>query len=231
MMGAFGKFLEVSVPARDVLASLAFYRALGFAELVTGDIRPWHYAVVTDGRIAIGLHGAGFDEPALSFVRPNLARQVPVLEAAGHAFELCRLGAEEFHEAALRSPDGWLIRMMEARTWSPGAAGTAGTAIGACTEVTLACADPGVTGAFFEAAGFLPAADAGTEADALRLEAPGLTLGLRRSAPLPAATLRFRPVDLAATLRALAGRDLAPARAAEGHVLRAPEGTRLVLAA
>jgi catechol 2,3-dioxygenase-like lactoylglutathione lyase family enzyme len=227
MMGAFGRFLEVSVPARDVLASLAFYRGLGFAELLTGDIRPWHYAVVTDGRIAIGLHGAGFDEPALSFVRPNLARQVAALEAAGRDFELRRLGADEFHEAALRTPDGWLIRMMEARTWSPGAAGGAPPLVGTCTEVTLACADPAATGGFFEAAGFLPAAE--PDGDALRLEAPGLTLGLRRAPPQPAATLRFRAGDRARALQALGDRGLAPAHSGEGHVLRAPEGTRLVI--
>lgn len=227
-MGAFGRFLEVSVPSADVLRSLAFYRALGFAELVTGDIRAWHYAVVTDGHIAIGLHGGGFEEPALSFVRPNLARQVPVLEAAGHDFELRRLGAEEFHEASLRTPDGWPIRMMEARTWSPGEAPAGRALVGRCTEVSLACAEPEATRRFFESAGFLTAEDAGD--GVLRLEAPGITLGLRATPPVPAATLRFRATDPAATLAALAALDLAPARSAEGRVLRAPEGTRLVLA-
>lgn len=227
-MGAFGRFLEVSVPAADVLRSLAFYRALGFAELVTGDIRAWHYAVVTDGHVAIGLHGAGFDEPALSFVRPHLARQVPVLEAAGHAFELRRLGDDEFHEAALRSPDGWVIRMMEARTWSPGDAPGEPALVGRCAEVSLGCADVDTTRRFFEAAGFLPGPAA---ADGpVRLEAPGLTLGLRAEAPQAVATLRFATTDPARAVRALAARDLVATRVAGGHLLRAPEGTRLVIA-
>ena len=62
MMGAFGRFLELSVPTADILRSLAFYRELGFAELTTGDIRRHHYAVVTDGVIPIGLHAGGIDE-------------------------------------------------------------------------------------------------------------------------------------------------------------------------
>lgn len=226
-MGAFGRFLEVSVPAASVLGSLAFYRALGFAELVTGDIRSWHYAVVTDGQVAIGLHGGGFDEPALSFVRPHLARQVPVLEAAGHAFELRRLGDDEFHEAALRSPDGWVIRMMEARTWSPGDAPGEPALLGRCTEVSLGCADVDTTRRFFEAAGFLPAAEV---EGPVRLEAPGLVLGLRAEAPHPAATLRFAAPDPGRTLRELAARDFVVTRTPGGHLLRAPEGTRLVIA-
>ena len=228
-MGAFGKFLEFSVPAGDVLRSLAFYRSLGFAELTTGDIRAWHYAVVTDGQIAIGLHGGGIEEPALAFVRPNLARQVSALAAAGHGFEFQRLGADEFNEAALRSPDGHLILMMEARTFSPGDAGQGPKPlIGQCTEVTLACADPAVMRGFFENAGFLAAEE--DETDAPRLHTPGITLGLRESARPGATMLRFEAGDARRVLRMLEEKDLRATRGPEGHVLKAPEGTRLVIA-
>ncbi len=226
-MGAFGKFLEVSVPADDVLRSLAFYRALGFSELTTGDIRTWHYAVVTDGRIAIGLHGGGIEEPALAFVRPNLARQVRALEAAGHDFEFQRLGAEEFNEAALRSPDGHLILMMEARTFSPGDAGQEPQPlIGQCTEVTLTCSDLAVTRNFFEGAGFLPVEEG--ESDIVRLHTPGITLALSESGRSDM-TLRFAVGNAKRMLRALGEKDLRVTRGPEGHVLRAPEGTRLVI--
>lgn len=228
MMGAFGKFLEVSVPTADILGSLSFYRSLGFAELTTGDIRPWHYAVVTDGSIAIGLHSAGIGEPALAFVRPNLARQVSVLAGAGHDFEFRRLGAEEFNEAALRSPDGHLILMMEARTYSPGdVGGGSAPVIGRCTEISLACADVGTTRAFFENAGFLPAVD--DDAEIVRLHTPGITLGLREHPQLPVATLRFSVDDPPRVVRALEERDMRVIRASGDHVLKAPEGTRLVI--
>ena len=227
MMGAFGKFLELSLPAADILRSLGFYRSLGFAELTTGDIRPWHYAVVTDGGIALGLHGESIDEPALAFVRPNLARQVQALESAGHEFEFRRLGADEFNEAALRTPDGHLILMMEARTYSPGAAGDRPDCLlGRCTEVTLPCADVEATRRFFETAGFLASGDEAD--DAVRLHTPGITLGLRATSGT-AATLRFTTADSRAALRLLEAQALRPARTTEGYVIRAPEGTRLIL--
>ncbi len=228
MMGAFGKFLEVCVPTADILRSLEFYRRLGFTELPTGDIRPWHYAVVTDGHIAIGLHAGGFDEPALAFVRPNLARQVRALEEAGHRFELRRLGPDEFHEAALRGPDGHRVLMMEARTFSPGGE-TGGDLplVGRCGEVTLACHDREATRSFFEAAGFLPTEEA--TAEVVRLHTPGILVGLREAPRSTAAILRFTAADTARRRSALAALELRPVSRAEGEVLLAPEGTRLVL--
>jgi len=229
MMGAFGKFLEVSLPAGDVLRSLDFYRAIGFTELTTGDIRRWHYAVVTDGQIALGLHGEGIAEPALSFVRPNLARQVAQLRESGLEFEFSRLGPEEFNEAALRTPDGQLVLMLEARTFSPGTAASAAmTLVGQCTEVSLACADLALSRAFFEGGGFLAEEESGS--DAVRLQAPGISVGLRVGAPRPVATLRFCPADLRDSLRRLEALGINVARGPEGHALTAPEGTRLLLA-
>lgn len=226
MTGAFGRFLEVSVPCADVLRSLSFYRELGFTELVTGDIRRWHYAVVTDGRIAIGLHGDGIAEPALSFVRPNLARQVQQLEAAGHRFEFRRLGADQFHEAALRSPDGQLILLMEARTFSPGADDPHAPLLGSCAEVLLGCADAGASRDFLEGAGFLPLED---RPDGLaRLQTAGLTIALRPRSGATGPVLRFEgqsPAGIRARLEAL-GIDAVPT--AEGSVVTAPEGTRIL---
>lgn len=227
MMGSFGRFLEVSVPAADVLRSLNFYRALGFGELPAGDTRPWHYAVVTDGTLVVGLHGGGLDEPALCFVRPNLARQVRALEAAGLGFETCRLGEDEFHEAALRSPDGLLLLMLEARTFSPGDGIDRGSSlIGRCTEVTLDCADPATSRAFFETAGFL---ESGSDDDTVRLDTPGLRLALRRAARPGGLALRYAEQDGDTLARALAARDFQPVRGPDGRLLRAPEGTRLLL--
>lgn len=224
MMGAFGRFLEVSVPTADILRSLAFYRALGFTELATGDIRSWHYAVVTDGSIALGLHSAGVEEPALAFVRPNLARQVRALEAAGHEFEFQRLGAEQFHEAGLRSPDGQLIVMLEARTFSPGGPDeAAATVIGRCVEVGLGCGDVDTTRSFFEAAGFLPADE--EQAGIIRLDAPGLRLGLR--AGTGTSTLRFAVADLRGAMRRLHELDIRTSRHPEGLRLQTPEGCRI----
>lgn len=114
-----GRFLEVSVAAPDVPASLAFYESLGFVPASTGDARPWPYAVVTDGRLSIGLHAAGVAEPTLTWVRPGVASQVGQLESLGIELEYLRLGPEELHEAAFRDPAGQLVAIVEARTFSP----------------------------------------------------------------------------------------------------------------
>lgn len=227
-MGSFGRFLEISLPARDVLASLNFYRALGFQELAAGDIRPWHYAVVTDGSTIIGLHGGGLEEPAIAFVRPNLARQVRALEAAGQDFEFVRLGPDEFNEAALRTPDGQMILMMEARTFSPGPDGDPATAlIGQCSEVRLSCADRAASQAFFERAGFLVAEDDGS--GITRLLSPGLTLALHAGGRQPLGALQFTVPDTRLSLQRLEESGLRVDRHPEGHLLTAPEGTRLLM--
>jgi hypothetical protein len=228
MMGAFGRFLELSIPVRDIRRSLAFYHALGFVELTAGDIRTWHYAVVTDGTIVLGLHAAAITEPSLAFVRPNLERQVQAMELAGHRFEFRRLGADEFHEAGLRSPDGHMILMLEARTFSPGTdSGSTSSIIGHCTEVSLGCVEPETTRQFFETAGFLPAPTAGSRPDVC-LEAPGIRIGLR--SPSSRQTLRFAPDDMTTALERLAAAGIEPVRAPEGVSIDTPEGLRLLLA-
>ncbi len=53
-----GRFHELSIATADIRASLDFYESLGFWQAPTGDA--WHhpYAVVTDGRVVLGLHAA-----------------------------------------------------------------------------------------------------------------------------------------------------------------------------
>jgi catechol 2,3-dioxygenase-like lactoylglutathione lyase family enzyme len=111
-----GQFLEISVPTEDIQASREFYVHLGFTEIPVNDIREHFYAVVTDGRIAIGLHAGGHEEIALSFVWPDVARQVREFEDAGHEFTFVKLGHEEFNEAELLSPDAHPLRSVS-RMW------------------------------------------------------------------------------------------------------------------
>ena len=65
-----GRFLEISLAANDVAESLAFYEALGFVQAVVGEAWPHPYAVVTDGRISLGLHGLDFESPLPTWVAP-----------------------------------------------------------------------------------------------------------------------------------------------------------------
>ncbi len=227
MMIAFGRFVELSIPTSDVLQSLGFYRSLGFAEGPVGDVRRWHYAVVSDGAITIGLHAAGFEEPTLSFVRPEVARQVRTLETLGQSIEWQRVLDDDFHEAAVRSPDGQLIRMMEARTFSPAEVPDVSMLGAPCGEVTVPCAEPRRTQGWYEAAGFVAGEDAGI----VYLSAPGVRLGIRAGSRQTGAQLRFRPNAPDAIAAELRRRDFEPVRSPSGHEIRAPEGTRLLVEA
>ena len=226
-MSDLGQFLEYSVPAPDLGASLDFYLRLGFCEVPVNDIRPRGYAAVTDGQIVIGLHGRGLDEPALSFVKPDLARHARALVDAGTELEFQRLDNDQFNEVGLRTPDGLLLLLLEAPTFSVADDDHAAPLIGRCTELTLSSATIGDTRAFFELAGFL-----GTEGDdeaCVLLSAPGLSLALRPEIQRSGVTLRFEPAgDWRARLDScgITGR-----RAGHDYLLVAPEGTRLLLVA
>jgi catechol 2,3-dioxygenase-like lactoylglutathione lyase family enzyme len=114
-----GRFLEVSVAALDIPASIAFYESLGFVQAVTGDARDYPYAVVTDGRLYVGLHGAGIEAPTLTWVHPGLSAHAARLEALGIELESSRLGDDTLHEIAFADPSGQRIAVLEARTFSP----------------------------------------------------------------------------------------------------------------
>ncbi|MGI9343987.1 MAG: VOC family protein [Gammaproteobacteria bacterium] len=243
-----GQFLELSIPTGDIAESLEFYRRIGFTEVPVNDIRQHYYAVITDGRIAIGLHGAGFEEPTLAFVWPELAHHVRTLEDAGHEFEFVELGEDTFNEAGLLSPDGHPLRFIEARTFSRGDLGDVDPpVVGRSTEISLRCDEYAPTIAFWEHADFITDEGPDTDleltdvitdaerdsdleqADAMMLRARGVVLGLRTGLPWRVPALRFAPDDVATTLAELERRDLQPRRKAGGRVLTAPEGTPLLI--
>lgn len=216
-----GRFLEVSLPTPDILASLGFYRALGFTEIPVNDIRPHHYAAVTDGRLVLGLHGGGYEEPALTFVLRDLARIVPALAAGGTALAFQQLGDDRFNEAGFHMPDGQLIALVEAPTFSAsGLADADPPALGHIASVILRSPDPDAAGGWLGAHGF----DAGGD-DRWRLGP--LTLELAAGLPVPGPALRLPA--LTANVRArLDAAGITPRRRPLGDVLLAPEGTWVV---
>jgi len=224
----FGRFLEVSIPVDDIRASLAFYAALGFAELVAGDIRRYFYGIVSDGRIALGLHAGGIDEPALSFVRADVADCWPPGAKDGPSTSFARLGVDDFHEIGMRTPDGHLLIVMEAPTFSRASmADGRPPVIGPCVEIGLGCRDIESAERFWTDAGFIAERD--TAEESVELLAPGLRLSLRTDLRPGGMVPRFAPDDLDTALVALE-RCGTPARGhGAGYRVTAPEGTRLEL--
>ena len=232
MTTAFGQFLEFSVPTPNIQESLNFYHKLGFSELPVGDIRDYHYGVITDGRIAIGLHAGGIDEPALSFVKSDVAASVWRVVPDEELLSFSRLGSETFHEIGVHTPDGHLLIMMEARTFSRAHLSELPTPVtGHSVEISLGCRDIDSSAHYWVDAGFTmnrPIFD-DTPDDTIELLTPGLRLGLRTDLPSGRMALRFAPIDLDHALELFDQQNVPVRRAGECHRVTAPEGTHLNL--
>jgi catechol 2,3-dioxygenase-like lactoylglutathione lyase family enzyme len=233
-----GRFLEFSLPTRDIQDSLGFYGKLGFSEAQVGETWTHPYAVVTDGRINLGLHQAGgVTEPTLTFVKPELLKHVGILEARGIEFEYRRLGNDVFNEVAWREPDGHLLRLIEARTFSPTKrASTQTSQIGYFAELALPSERLDAAKAYWENLGFVGMDELDGRLPRITCTSDFIGIGLYEPAALRRAGLRFEVGDLAATLSTLAAAGIEPIRDAvlkgpRAALLLAPEGTPLLLVA
>lgn len=209
-----GQFLEVSIGVESPAESLELFRSLGFQELVTLEVMEPPYAVVWDGRIAIGLHASreDGDAPVLTFVRPELQTYLRAFRRAGVEPAFARLGADEFHRAAFEAPDGQRLVLYEARTFSEAARlPETVPACGDLLEFSLPAASLEAALAFWERLGLEPVAGGEQPHRWSRLAGSGLVLGLHEAAHF-APGLTFRAGNFEARceyLRAL-GRKLRP---------------------
>jgi catechol 2,3-dioxygenase-like lactoylglutathione lyase family enzyme len=151
-----GRFLEISVCSSDIPESLAFYESLGFVQASVGDTWSHPYAVITDGRLHLGLHARESESPALAWVQPGLAMHAARLQALGIEFSVARLGEDALHEVGFTDPSGQMITLLEARTFSPPAiAPTHATQLGYFEEFGLPTSDLERATAFWDALGFV----------------------------------------------------------------------------
>lgn len=227
-MSSLGRFLEISIPTEDVADSLSFYKRLGFWELPVGDIRPYNYAVVSDGSVCIGLHADGVDQLSLSFVRPDVARHSRTFRDLGLELEFERLADDEFNEAAVADPDGHHALLLEARTFSSSPLEEHHSPlVGPLYSISLACAHLESSLEFWELLGF-ELADAGP-GRRVCIEASDLRMELREESRRRPPVLNFRPSNLQQCLMALEQQDIDAKLSGERCSLKAPEGTALVL--
>jgi len=218
-----GSFLELSVWTRDVARSAAFWEALGFEHGAVGDTWKHRYAVLSDGRLVLGLHEYEFDSPALTWVRPGLADVLPGFQALGIRFDFAKTGADEFNEAGFRDPAGQVVTLLEARTWSRTFERTRpATVLGHFRDYRYGAQDPAATVQFWERLGLVPDADHRGP----RAVAGGITLAPRTGLTGP--ELVFEHADPAAAAVALAERGYAARRgAADDVLLAAPDGLQV----
>jgi len=233
-----GRFHEVSVHAPDLLASLAFYERLGFTQVTAGEAWPYPYAVVADGRLAIGLHGRELAQsPLLAFVLPDLFGHLGDLEALGIEILDHRLGSDVFNEAGFEVAGQW-IRLLEARTHSPAQQSPGETSrLGWFEEYVLPVGDVKEAEREWERIGFVPAEEGDDPYPHIGLTSDSLNVALLRTGTLNRPALMFADVEMPRRIADLVDAGFEMARRPPGGLdttrhalLIAPEGTQLLLA-
>jgi catechol 2,3-dioxygenase-like lactoylglutathione lyase family enzyme len=223
-----GEFLEIALATPDILASVEFYRKLGFSEAPVGGARRHPYTVMTDGRLYLGLHKREAVSPALCFVLPDLSRHLPALETLGIQFEFCNIGLDQFNELGFADPDGGMVTLVEARTYSPVyAAHVEPSHCGYFLEYRRPARDPAESARFWESLGLIvtPAEEGGYAQAAWG----GINLGLPKLRRGERPALVFENGKLEETVALLEMRGLS-AREDDGELrVETPEGIELWL--
>lgn len=234
-----GRFLEFSIPAPDIQASLNFYAKLGFSEAEVGEAWGHPYAVLTDGRICLGLHQQSSFAPSTTFVLPDLLQHLDGFAQLVQRFEFRRLGNDVFNEIGWLDPSGHLIRLVEARTFSPSKRKAADESFcGYFREIGLPTSSQDTAKAHWEQFGFVGIDEPDAMLPHISCTSDTVDIGLYQPAHLQGPTLIFEVDDFAGTLGRLDengikpdGRLPAPLRGLPAAVLTAPEGTSILLAA
>ena len=232
-----GRFLEISVEAPDIAASVEFYQALGLVQARVGDTWTHRYGVLTDGNLVIGLHDYSFPSPSLTYVRPGLKEGLAELRQRAGSLAFAKTGEDEFNEAGFTDPDGQMVTVLEARTFSPPEIARPGaTILGHFSEVSLPVKSLPDSIAFWESMGFVLTGSAQQPVPRASLTSDGLNLGLYATPRLRRPALTFRETDMDARIeyigaqgfRVTAGTPISDPPPA-GASLQAPEGTWLFL--
>jgi len=231
-----GRFLEIGIRTADIRASVEFYERLGFAQAHTGDTWSHPYGVVTDGRLFIGLHQSSIDSPALTFVHADVARHARTLQAQGVELAYQHTAEDEFHSIGFKDPNGQVLMLLEARTYSPVERRAQQRSLcGYFEEYSIPSSDFTAAKAFWEPLGFVATAESDVPYLHLALTSDHLDIAFHRPRTCGEAMLVFRdPLmqERLARVRALAiGTWLAtpPGLNPQANgLLAAPEGTALL---
>ena len=231
-----GQLLEIALTADPVAKALEFYQGLGFRSLPVGDIVTTPYAVVSQPRLALGLHAREHPGPAPTFVRPELRAHLRALRRAGIELEWSALADDEFHSAAFLDPNGLSVMLIEARTFSPAPLESdAASVCGEWLELSVATHSREESMNFWSALGLELVAEGEAPHPWIRLSGNGLTLGFHEGVRFPPG-LSFVCDQLPARLeyleakgyRSRSGAPLGERRDACA-TLEGPEGTPLYL--
>jgi catechol 2,3-dioxygenase-like lactoylglutathione lyase family enzyme len=234
-----GKFLELYLVTTDIRASLDFYVSLGFSEAEVGEAWAHPYAVVTDGRLCLGLHQSDSFVPSVTFVRPDLLKHLAGLEQLGLSFEFRHLAGDVFNEVGWFDPSGHLLRMVEARTFSPSKRkATEHSLCGYFSEIGLPTPNRDAAKQHWERVGFIGMDEPDAPLPHVSCTSDSINIGLYDPAHVREPTLCFEVDDVKGALAKLAAAGVTPEvrvptplRYRPAALLTAPEGTRVLLTA
>jgi catechol 2,3-dioxygenase-like lactoylglutathione lyase family enzyme len=234
-----GRFLEFSIATPDIRASLDFYGKLGFSHAQVGEAWAHPYAVLTDGRICLGLHQEPSFESSATFVKPDLLKHLNGLERLGLEFAFRRLANDVFNEIGWLDPSGHLIRLVEARTFSPSKRQTIDTSsCGYFLEIALPAQNMSHAKSHWEQFGFVGMDEPDAILPHISCTSDTIDIGLYEPAHLQEPTLLFEVDNFSEALARLDaigitanGRLPAPLRQMRAAMLTAPEGTAILLTA
>lgn len=232
-----GRFLEISVYTAEILESIAFYESLGFQQAATNETWSHPYAVMTDGRLFLGLHQQATQSPTLCFIQAELARHATRLRQLGIVFDQEHLSSDSFNELSFHDPNGQHIKLLEARTFSPPDLDAAfSSSCGYFVEYGMPVREFDTARVFWEQLGFIAMDEETQPFNRISLTSDHLNLGLHRSRAIRQPLLVFEDPNMSERLahfkeRGIELSDEMP-DALDEHsntVLIAPEGTRLLL--
>ena len=157
-------------------------------------------------------------------------------EMQGLEFEFRRLGNDVFNEVGWLDPSGHLIRLIEARTFSP-VKRPRGSLCGYFLEIALAVPDRELAKQYWERLGFVGLDEPDAELPHVSCTSDSIDIGLYDPAQLRVPTLMFETDEVKESLARLTSAGIAPSgpvpaplRHRPAAMLVAPEGTPLQLA-
>ncbi|HSY09179.1 MAG TPA: VOC family protein [Steroidobacteraceae bacterium] len=231
-----GRFHEIGIRTADIRASVDFYERLGFAQAQTTDTWSHPYGVLTDGRLFLGLHQSSFDSPTLTFVHEGVARHARELESRGVVLAYQRTAEHEFNSVGLKDPNGQMLVLIEARTYSPVLRRPQRVSqCGYFEEFSMPSTQFAPAKAFWEEAGFVATEAAELPYPHLALTSDHLDIAFHAPRIFDRPMLVFRDQGMRARLAMLRaigiGTWRAPPQSLDAHsnaLLEAPEGTPLL---
>jgi hypothetical protein len=170
-------------------------------------------------------------------VKPDLFRHLGEFEALGIDFEFRKLGDNVFNEAGFLDPDGTMITLIEARTFSPPARDPGDVSMcGYFAEFGIPSRDPDHSKAFWEQFGFIAVEDHAAPFRRISLTSDFLDVGLFGTGEIKRPVLTFVDQEMPARIARILKLGIEPSprlpRAFDAEstaLFVAPEGTPILL--